>query len=146
MSNNTDLHFKKYLVKTFIWSVLLYGSESWTLEEAEKRRIEALKLWCYRRMLKIAWVDKVSNEEVLQRIGETSWINLKRRRNTWMGDILRHEGFMKTILERRDTWDRPSNEYIDQIMEDMGCLSYLELKRCAEDREGGKIAADQSYR
>jgi hypothetical protein len=50
--------------------VLLYGSETWTLGEAEKKRIVAFEMWCYRRMLKIPWVDRVTNEEVLRKIEE----------------------------------------------------------------------------
>jgi hypothetical protein len=45
---------------------MLYGSETWTITKAEQGRIEAFEMWCYRRMLKISWMDMVTNEEVLE--------------------------------------------------------------------------------
>jgi hypothetical protein len=69
-SSSINMHLRKHLVKTFVWSGLLYGSETWTLGEAEKKRIVAFEMWCYRRMLKIPWVDRVTNEEVLRKIEE----------------------------------------------------------------------------
>ena len=51
--------------------MFLYGSEAWMLTAAEKSRMEAFEMWCYRRMMKIKWIDRVSNEKVQRR--ETLW-------------------------------------------------------------------------
>ena len=52
-----------------VWSVLLYGSESWTISRAMQERLQAVEMWFLRRMLRIPWVDRVTNEEVLGRAG-----------------------------------------------------------------------------
>jgi hypothetical protein len=81
--------------------VLLYGSDTWTLGEAEKKRIVAFEMWCYRRMLKIPWVDRVTNEEALRKIEEKPglWNIMRKRRDVRVGHLIRHEGLIKTILE-----------------------------------------------
>ena len=48
----------------------LYGCEAWTVCKGERRRLEAFEMWCYRKLLKISWVDKVTNEEVLNLVKE----------------------------------------------------------------------------
>ncbi|MGP1933413.1 MAG: hypothetical protein ACTS8P_01905, partial [Arsenophonus sp. NC-XBC3-MAG3] len=56
----------KRLAKCYIWSVALYGAETWTLRKEDEKRIEALEMWIWRRMEGIKWNDKVRNEEVLR--------------------------------------------------------------------------------
>jgi len=63
------LLIKKAFVKTFIWSTLLYGSESWTLGKQETTRLQAAEMWIWRRMCRISWMEKKSNEEVLKQVG-----------------------------------------------------------------------------
>jgi len=65
LTGNMKLDLKKKIVKCTIWSVVLYGAETWTTTQANKERLEAFEMWIWRRMLKISWVDKVSNAEVL---------------------------------------------------------------------------------
>lgn len=66
-----------------LWSTMLYGSETWTISKVKQRRIEAFELQCYRRMLKVNWMDMVTNEEILERVGEkrTLWNIIMKRRN-----------------------------------------------------------------
>ena len=61
---------KKKIVKTVIWSVALYSAEIWSLRKEDIRRIEALEMWIWRRMERISWTEKITNEEVLRRVGE----------------------------------------------------------------------------
>ena len=61
---------RKRLVKSLVWNVLLYGSETWTLKAADVKRLEACEMWIWRKMEKISWTGKVSNEEVLRKISE----------------------------------------------------------------------------
>ena len=65
----------------------MYGCETWTIGEAERKRLEALEMSCYRRMMNIKWMDRITNEEALGRIGErrTLWKSLKKRRGQMMG-------------------------------------------------------------
>jgi len=55
------------LLKCYVWSTLLYGCESWTISKRMESQLEAAGLWFLRRMLRIAWTDKVSNDQVLHR-------------------------------------------------------------------------------
>jgi len=61
---------KKKLIKSCIWSVALYGSETGTQEKNEERFINAFESWCWRRMLKIKWTGRITNDEVFQRAKE----------------------------------------------------------------------------
>ena len=60
---------KKKLVKALVWSTLLYGCETWTLKATDVARLEAAEMWMCRRMEKISYTQKISNEEVLRRVG-----------------------------------------------------------------------------
>jgi len=51
--------------------MVFYASETWSMTQADRKRLEAMVMWIWRRMEKISWVDKISNEEVLQRVNET---------------------------------------------------------------------------
>jgi len=75
-SRNVNLKIRKNLLKTYVWSIALYGCETRTItiEEENRRRLESFKMWCYRRMLRISWVDRITNEEVLERISEEKLI------------------------------------------------------------------------
>ena len=61
---------KKKLMKSCICSVVLYGSETWTLGKNEERAINAFETWCWRRMLKIKWTDRIRNDEVFRKVKE----------------------------------------------------------------------------
>src|SRR5579871_4379983 len=84
LSSKISLKIRKRVLKTCIWTKALYGCETWTVEPQERRRIEAFEMWCYRRMLGIKWEEHITNEEVLNRIGEkrSIWNYLTRRRQT----------------------------------------------------------------
>jgi hypothetical protein len=57
---------KVEMVKTLVWTALLYGSEAWTLGREDIGKLEGLEMWLWRRMEKISWTDKITNEEVLE--------------------------------------------------------------------------------
>jgi hypothetical protein len=59
---------RKKLVKCYIWSIALYGAETWTLRAVDKKHLECFEMWCWRRIEKISWTDHVRNEEVLLRV------------------------------------------------------------------------------
>jgi hypothetical protein len=58
------------LVKCYIWSLALYGAETWTLRKVDQKYLQSLEMWCWRRLEKISWADCVRNEEVLQTVEE----------------------------------------------------------------------------
>src|SRR5688572_21723779 len=57
------------IMKTLVWTTLLYGSETWTLRKEDIQKFEALEMWLWRRIEKISWTDKVTNEDVHRRAG-----------------------------------------------------------------------------
>jgi len=69
-TSTLDLELRKKLVKCYIWSIALYGAETWTLRAVDRKPLESFKMWCWRRMEKISWTDHVRNEDVLLRVKE----------------------------------------------------------------------------
>ena len=59
---------KVCLVKTMVFPVLIYGCERWTIKKAERRRIDAFELWCWRRLLRVPWTARKSNQSILKEI------------------------------------------------------------------------------
>ena len=64
-TSTLDLELRKKLVKCYIWSIPLYGAETWTLRAVDQKHLESYEKWCWRRTEKISWTDHVRNEEVL---------------------------------------------------------------------------------
>jgi hypothetical protein len=76
-------------VKCFIWSIALYGAETWTLRAVDQKHLKSFEMWCWRRMEKISWTDHVRNE-VLLRVKEQRNIlhEIHKRKANWIGHIL----------------------------------------------------------
>ena len=68
-SRDNTLPTKVHLVKAMVFPVVMYGCESWTIKKAERRRIDAFELWCWRRLLGIPWTARRSNQFILKEIG-----------------------------------------------------------------------------
>ena len=68
-SRNITLPTKVRLVKAMVFPVVMYGCESWTIKKAELRRIDAFELWCWRRLLRVPWTARRSNQSILREIG-----------------------------------------------------------------------------
>jgi hypothetical protein len=78
----------------------LYGAETWTLRKVDQRYLESFEMWCWRRMEKISWTDRVRNEEVLHRVRERNILHtIKRRKTNWIGHILRRNCLLKHVIE-----------------------------------------------
>ena len=65
-SRNIILPTKVRLVKAMVFPVVTYGCESWTVKKAERRRIDAFELWCWRRLLRVPWTARISNQSILK--------------------------------------------------------------------------------
>ena len=89
-TSTLDLNLRKKLVKCYIWSVALYGAETWMLRAADQKYLESFEMWCWRRMEKISWTDHVRNEEVLLGVNEQRNIlhEIRKRKANWIGHIL----------------------------------------------------------
>ena len=67
-SRDITLKTKVHLVKAMVFPVVIYGCESWTVKKAERRRIDVFELWCWRRLLRVPWTARRSNESILKEI------------------------------------------------------------------------------
>ena len=67
-SREIALPTKVHLVKAMVFPVVMYGCESWTMKKAERRRIDAFELWCWRRLLRVPWIARRSNQFILKEI------------------------------------------------------------------------------
>ena len=67
-SRDITLPTKVYLVKAMVFPVVMYGCESWTVKKAERQRIDAFELWCWKRLLRVPWIARRSNQSILKEI------------------------------------------------------------------------------
>jgi hypothetical protein len=88
-------------VKCYIWSIPLYGAETWTLQVVDQKHLEGFKIWCWKRMEKISWTDYVKNEEVVVRVKEQRNIlhEISKREAKWIGQILCRNCLLKRVIE-----------------------------------------------
>ena len=137
LTKSFNLTLKKKIIKTVIWSTLLYGAETWTIRMEERRRLESCEMWLWRKMLGILWSDKISNEEVLRRVGEERILMeiIQRRQRTWIGHTLWHGDLLVVMIEGRIEGKRPPGRkrisMLDQIKDG---APYSHFKRRAMDR------------
>ena len=144
---NIPLASKVKLMRTLILSTFLYACESWTLIAEIERRIQALKMRCYRRLLNISYKDHVTNKEVRNRIQKAIRVHddlptmVKKRKLRWYGHISRSSGMAKTILQGTVKGarkrGRQKKRWEDNIKEWTG-MGFGDSLRAAEDREGWK--------
>ena len=74
---------KVRLVKAMVFPVVMYGCESWTVKKAERQRIDAFKLWCWRRLLRVPWTARRSNQSILKEISPGILLGGIRGRGEW---------------------------------------------------------------
>ena len=91
MRSNINLNLKSRLLKTYIFSVVGYGSEAWTYSKVIKEKLHASEMWCYRRILKISWIERVTNKKVLETIGHQRVLvnEMIKRKMRFDGHIIR---------------------------------------------------------
>ena len=65
---DSTLSAKVHLVKTMVFPIVMYGCESWTIKKAKRQRIDAFELWCWRRLLRVPWIARRSNQSILKEI------------------------------------------------------------------------------
>ena len=99
-TSTLDLELRKKLVNCYIWSIALYGAETWMLRAVDQKHLESFEMWYWRRMEKISWTDHVGNE-VLLRVKEQRNIlhEISKRKANWIGHILRRNCLLKQVIE-----------------------------------------------
>ena len=99
-SRNITLPTKVHLVKAMVFPVVMYGCESWTTKKAESQRIDAFELWCWRRLLRVPWTARRSNQSILKEISpeyslEGLMLKLKLR---YFGHLMRRTNSLEKTL------------------------------------------------
>ena len=140
-TSKLDFNLRRRLVRCYVWSIALYGAETWTLWPTDQKHLESFEMWCWRRMEKISWTDHVRNEEVLLRVNEQRNIlyEIIKRKTNWIGHILRRncllnqviEGKIKGQIEVTRRQGRRRKKLLDDLKDRRG---YCELKEVALDR------------
>ena len=89
-SRDITLPTKVRLVKAMVFPVVMYGFESWTVKKAELRRIDAFELWCWRRLLRVPWTARRSNQSILKEIspGCVNWKEMLKLKLQYFGHLM----------------------------------------------------------
>ena len=100
-SRDITLPTKVYLVKAMVFPVIMYGCESWTVKKAECPRIDAFELWCWRRLLRVPWTARRSNQSILKEISlgcSLEGLLLKLKLQYFGHLMIRADSFEKTLM------------------------------------------------
>ena len=100
-SRDITLPTKVRLVKAMVFPVVMYGCESWTIKKAERRRVDAFELWCCRRLLRVPWTARRSDQSILKEISpecSLEWLMLKLKLQYLVHLMQRADSFGKTLM------------------------------------------------
>ena len=151
ITKNLSMKTRKKILYCYIISTLMYAAETWVINAADWKKIEAFEMWALRKMMKISYKEHMTNVEVLKRANHKRSLKneIMLRKTKYLGHALRKNGMQRGLLESDVVGGRgrgrPRHTWLHNIRKEMG-MSYVDLVRAADDRQSFRLRTEEIFR